>query len=320
MCTVRIVVAWVGAVLVLAGAIVAGVAVANATVFSASGFVRDYLTTLADGRVEEVLALPGVDTDGLDERMLHPRALESFSWQVVAETSDGGVHGVTVTFEGQGLEEQTTLQVERIGTRYGLFPEWGFARSPVTELSVTARGDTRLTVGEVPLELEEGGPERFAVLTPGIYVFAHESDFLTADEVTFAATGGTASVEVEITPSEAFLSAAQRALDEALRACTEQRVLFPTGCPFGFSIQNRVASEPQWSIDHLPDARLEPGDEIGSWTLTGVEGVAVLRVDVQSLFDGSVSTLEREVPFSAAYLLGFEGDTVVVVPDASAEG
>src|SRR5690606_4589067 len=145
MCTVRIVLVWVGAVVVLAASLVAGVAVANATVFSASGFVRDYLTTLADGRVDEVLALPGVDAHALDERMLDPAAIAAFDWRVLGEHDDGRVHRVSVAFDAPGVSERTTLHVERIGTRFGLFPEWGFAVSPVTALEVTMEGDTRVT-------------------------------------------------------------------------------------------------------------------------------------------------------------------------------
>ena len=314
MCSVRIVLGWVGAVVVLAGSIVAGVAIANATVFSASGFARDYLTTLADRRVAEVLALPGVDADGLDPRMLDPLALDTFRWQLVGDTETDGVHRVTVSFDSQGTQGRATLLVERIGTRFGLFPEWGFARSPVTALSVTTTGDERLTVGRLPLEVADGGPTVFAALTPGVYRFSHRSTFLTADEMTVAALGGEASVEVDIVPSATFLDAAQEAMAAALDACAEQPVLFPTGCPFGSAIENRVASDPEWTIGRMPQARLAPDGHLGTWALIGPEGVAHLRVDVQSLFDGSVSTLERDVPFSAAYRVGFDGSTVVLAP------
>lgn len=312
MCTVRIVLGWVGAVVVLAGSIVAGVAIANATTFSASAFVRDYLTTLADGRVDEVLALPGVDAGGLDERMLDPLALEGFTWQIVSDVEAGEVHRVTVSFASRGLQDRATLQVRRVGSRFGLFPEWGFARSPVTALSVTTTGDARFTVGRLPLELADGDPVVFAALTPGAYVFSHDSVFLTADEATVAARGADASVELEIRPTEAFVDAAQEALAADLTACAEQRVLFPTGCPFGYAIENRVASDPQWTIQRMPQARLAPDENVGAWLIPGAEGVAHLRVDVQSLFDGSVTTLEKDVPFSAAYRVGFDGSAVVL--------
>src|SRR5690606_42009039 len=127
MCTVRIVIGWVGAMVVLAGSIVAGVAIANATEFSASAFARDYLTSLADGRVDEVLALPGVDAEGLDQRMLDPLALDTFSWELVGDTEADGVHRVTVAFTSGSTSGRATLHIERVGTRLALFPEWGFA-------------------------------------------------------------------------------------------------------------------------------------------------------------------------------------------------
>lgn len=296
----------------LAGALIAGVAVANATVFSASGFARDYLTTLADGRVDEVLALPGVATHGLDERMLDPLALQPFRWQVTGESTEGDEQHVAVSFAGADTEAHATLYVERIGTRFGLFPEWGFSRSPITALSVTASGDTRFTVGALPLEVADADPVRFAALTPGFYSFTHESPYLTSEEVVVAATGGAASVDVHVTPNAAFIAAAQQALAAKLGECTAQAVLFPTGCPFGFAITNRVASDPQWSIDPLPEPELVTGKEIGSWAFREVTGVAVLRVEVQSLFDGSVSSLEQEVPFSTAYRVGFDGVVLVL--------
>lgn len=320
MCTVRIVLGWVGAVVVLAGSIVAGVAIANATVFSASAFVRDYLTTLADGRVDEVLQLPGVDSGGLDERMLDPLAIETFGWQIVGDSDTDGVHRVTVAFGSAGAQGRTTLLVERVGTRFGLFPAWGFARSPMTALRVTTTGDERLTVGRLPLQLADDGPATFAALTPGVYRLSHHSEFLTADEVTVVALGGDASADLDIVPSPAFLDAAQKALDAALTACADQHVLFPTGCPFGHAIENRVASEPQWTITRMPTVRLLPDRSTGVWALTGADGVAQLRVDVQSLFDGSVSTLETEVPFSAAYRVGFDGSAVVLAPAVDSAG
>ena len=314
MCTVRIVLGWVGAVVVLAGSIIAGVAIAGATAFSASAFARDYLTTLADGRVNEVLELPGVDAEGLDRRLLDPLAVGTFSWEIVGDVESAGVHRVTIAVTAAGAEGRATLHLERIGTRFGLFPEWGFARSPLTELRVTTTGDERLTVGQLPLEVTDGGPATFAALTPGVYRFAHHSAFLTADEVTVTALGGEASVDLDIVPSAAFVDAAQEALDAALTACADQHVLFPTGCPFGYAIENRVASEPEWTIAQVPSARLLPHEHVGSWAVTGADGVAHLRVEVQSLFDGSVSTLERDVPFSAAYRVGFDGSTLVLAP------
>ncbi|PZQ89040.1 MAG: hypothetical protein DI534_09695 [Leifsonia xyli] len=310
----RIVLGWVGAAVLLLGAIVGGVVAANATAFSASGFVRDYLDALADGRVDEVLALPGVDSAGLDARLLDPLALTAVDATVVDDTERGGVHRITVAFSASGESARATLQVERIGTRFGLFPEWGFAVSPITALSVATTGDGRLTVGRLPLDLGSGAPTVFAALTPGVYTLTHRSEFLTATPVTIAASGGEASVQLDIGPNAAFVAAAQSAMEAQLTSCTTQQVLFPTGCPFGFAIENRVVSAPRWTISQMPDATIAASDKLGLWAVPPADGVAHLSVEVQSLFDGSVTTLEKDVPFSAGYRIAFDGSTVVLDP------
>ena len=312
MCKVRIVLRWVGAVAVLAASLFVGIAIANATVFSASAFVRDYLTTLAAGRVDEVMDLPGVEAAGLDERMLDSRAIDGFTWELVGDTEVRGVHHVTVEFSAHGARGRATLSVTQVGSRFAVFPRWGFATSPVTSVSVATTGDTRLTVGRLPLEVAEGGPVAFAALTPGVYTLSHESRFLAAGPVTIVADGAAASVDLAIEPRPAFVEAANDALAAELRACAEQHVLFPTGCPFGYAIENRVVSEPEWTITRMPTARLVSTDEVGLWAVRGSQGVARLRVEVQSLFDGSISTLEQDVPFSITARVAFEGDAVLL--------
>lgn len=313
----RIVLGWVGAAAVLVGAIAGGVLVANATAFSASAFVRDYLGALAEGRVEEVLALPGVDADGLDDRLLDPRSYAGVQAEVVSDDVRADVHRVHVRLGVEGAQGEAVLQVERVGTRFGLFPEWGFAVSPVTPLTVVPSGDTRFTVGSLPLEASGGDAVTFAALTPARYTVAHASEFLSASPVTVVAAGAPREVALDIRPSEVFVAAVQEAVEADLTACTEQRILFPSGCPFGFAIENRVASEPRWTIAGMPDATVAPSDRVGTWAVPGAEGVAHLSVEVQSLFDGTISTLEKDVPFSAAYRIAFDGDRVVLDPALS---
>ncbi|MFT4030777.1 MAG: hypothetical protein QM675_12970 [Protaetiibacter sp.] len=310
----RVVWGWVGAAAVLAGAIAGGVAAANATAFSASGFVRDYLAALSAGRIDEVLALPGVDAEGLDERMLDPLAITSFDWSIEDDTERAGVHRVRVRVTAGDETASAVLEIERIGTRFWLFPDWGFATSPVTALTVTTTGDARFTVGSLPLELTADAPTTFAALGPAVYTLSHRSEYLTADPVAVAATGGVASVRLDIVPDDAFLAAVQDAVESDLLACATQTVLFPTGCPFGFAIENRVVSEPGWTIIEMPRATITPSDGLGLWAVPPADGVAHLSVEVQSLFDGSISTLEQDVPFSASYRIAFDGSTVVLAP------
>lgn len=306
--------AWAGAAVAVALAVVGWVAVANATVFSASSFARDYLDALRTDRIDEVLTLPGVDANGFDVRLLDPLAVDSFDYELGTDAEVAGVHRIEVSFSTGASRGEATLEVERVGTRFGLFPEWGFATSPVTALSVTVTGDARLTVGELPLEVADGGPLTFAALTPGAYLFTHESEFLTAEPVTVVASGEQVSAELDVVPSDHFLAEVQAAVEADLTACAAQTVLFPVACPFGFAVENRVVSEPHWSITEMPTASIASSDRIGVWAVPPADGVAHLSVEVQSLFDGSVSTLEQDVPFEAGYLIAFDGDQVVLDP------
>lgn len=306
--------AWAGAVVAVALAIAGGVAIANATVFSASSFARDYLDALSSDRVEEVLALPGVDSAGLDGRLLDPLAVEGFDYELGPDVEAGGVHRIPVSFSSPTGRGEATLQIEQVGSRFWLFPEWGFAVSPVTPLTVALTGDTRVTIGELPVEVESGGPVTFAALTPGVYRLAHESRFLTSDPVVAIASGAAAEAALDIRPSDEFTEQVQAALEADLTACAEQTVLFPIRCPFGNAIENRVVSDPVWTITEMPTAAIAASDRIGIWAVTPAAGIAHLTVQVQSLFDGSISTLEKDVPFQAGYLIGFDGDEVVLDP------
>jgi hypothetical protein len=73
-------------------------------------------------------------------------------------------------------------------------------------------------------------------------------------------------------------------------------VLQPTGCPFGIVVDDRISGDPQWSFDDYPEITVEPGAE--SWVIPAVQGDAHLEVDVQSLFDGSITPYDADVPFS----------------------
>jgi hypothetical protein len=102
---------------------------------------------------------------------------------------------------------------------------------------------------------------------PGSYVFGHDTPFLHASDVTVLAdeVGAVLDATVDVQAGPAFASA----LDDEVRAhlddCSTQQVLFPTGCPFGKTITNRVVSDPVWTIAAYPELHIEPGTEFGTW-------------------------------------------------------
>lgn len=310
----RAVVAW-GVVFALALGVSAGaVVVLNATVFGAAGFVRVYLEAVARGDAAGALGMPGVAVDPqLRDDFLVDDALAGIAdlRDISVVAGGGGTEVVTVAWTAGDTAAESSFTVERIGTRLGLFPEWAFAVSPVATLELTVEHDARFDLNGVSAEsgVAAADPVGYAVLVPGVYRIDHTSTYLEARAVDVVADSASVfDATLEVLPADALLEEVTIEVEARLAECATQDVLFPTACPLGRAIPNRVVSTPEWSIVEYPEFTVEPGDDFGTWLVAGVDGVAHLTVDVQSLFDGSVSTLDEDVPFTATYLVRIEAD------------
>ena len=87
----------------------------------------------------------------------------------------------------------------------------------------------------------------------------------------------------------------QQRVDEFLTGCATQEVLQPTGCPFGFIVEDRIASTPTWSISRAASVEVVPDG--ANWRIPAADAVAHIEVDIRSLFDGSVRHVSEDVPF-----------------------
>ncbi len=290
----------------------------NATVFGPGDFVRVYLDALARGDAESALALPGVDAEGADDLLLDDDALSGLT--DIRQVSDidlgEGRHRVTVDWTAPSGSGTTAFEVERVGTRLGLFPEWGFAVSPVARLTLDVLHDPRFSVNGMDGTTGRvaAGAVEYAVLVPGSYLFGHETLFLQAEDLTLLVdeVGAVLDATLDVQDGPAFATALADEVREHLTECTTQHVLFPTGCPFGKSISNRVISDPVWTMVSFPELEIEPGTEFGTWRAGPGSGTAHLVVDVRSLFDGAVSTLDEDVAFAVTYTGRIDGDVVML--------
>ena len=305
----RAVVAWVVVVVLAVGAAAGAVAALNATAFGAAGFVRIYLEALARGDAAGALSLPGVTVEpGLRDDFLVDAALAGPSdvHEITVAAGAADTEIVTVAWARGATEAVTAFTLERTGSRLGLFPRWAFAVSPVATLRPTIEHDPRFDLNGVP-SVED--PAGFAVLVPGLYRADHHSTYLRAESVDLVADrpGSELDATLDVQPADGFRAAIAAQLRVELDACATQQVLFPTGCPLGHAIANRVVSAPAWSIVEYPDPAVGPGAEAGSW-LAPVSFVSHLTVDVQSLFDGSVSTFDEDLPVTATYVVAIGAD------------
>lgn len=290
----------------------------NATVFGPGDFVRVYLDALARGDARSALDLPGVDAAGADDLLLDDDVLTGLTdiRQLSDDDLGDGLHRITFAWTAPAGDGTTEFEVERIGTRLGLFPEWGFAQSPVATVSLDMQHDPRFTVNGVAETTgrDAAGAVDYAVLVPGSYVFGHASTFLRASEVTVTGdeVGAVLDAVIDVQAGPPFAAALGDEIHTHLDECATQQVLFPTGCPFGQTITNRIVSDPEWTIAAYPELQISPGASYGTWVAGPAPGTAHLVVDVRSLFDGSVSTFDEDVVFEVTYTATIDGSTLVV--------
>ena len=320
----RAVVPWVVAGLLLVASATGIVVLLNATTFGPSAFVRIYLEAVARGDATGALGMPGVTVDpSLRTDLLNDDAqlgLAQLREVSVEPAARDGILNVTFSWLAPKGPGQTTFAVHQIGTRFGMFAEWGFAEPPVAELSLTVEHDERFEVNGMPAitGIAASAPVGYAVLVPGVYRLGHHSTYLKAAAVTVTAAQPKTELDatLDVQPAAAFVEEVTPEVHDLLADCATQEVLFPTACPLGLFVDNRIVSEPRWSIVEYPEITIEPGPQFGTWVVTDSPFTAHLVVDIQNLFDGSVTTFDSDLPFEARYLITIRADdeTLQILP------
>lgn len=317
------VIGWVGAAALLGGALLAALGGLNQSVYGASNFVQRYLSAIADDDLATAATTPGValNADALAElglptdvstAMLRSGIVDSgpADVRIVEDVQhDDGTHSVTASYRIGTSIAETTFEVKPIEPLYGVLHRWAFAESPLAIIDVTAAHSPQFTVGDLTLDTRATKPEDelenftqttpYLAIAPAAYEFEYDSQLLQAPHVTaVAAPGKRGAVTVDAQPTQAFVDRVQAQLDLYLQGCVEQQVLNPTDCPFGIDIDDRILSAPVWSMVASPTVTLTAGES--AFEMPATAGTAHISVEVQSLFDGEVSTLEEDRGFTVA--------------------
>lgn len=291
----------------------------NATLYSASGYVRSYLDSLARHDVDGALEFAGTVAagDASDELLVADALGDLSDLQLVSDEADAqGVHRVIYSFTSGGKTGESTFSVRPQGTLLGMFATWSFESSPLGVLQVVPQHGTSFTVNGVKVQAAEPDlPVPYLVFAPNTYELSSKSLYLEAapTAVTASQPGAAVIASVKLLPTKAFVAQVQKELNKYLDDCATQQVLLPTGCPFGEEVGNRIVSTPAWSMAHYPKVTLVPGTAAGSWLMPPTDAAAHLVVDVKSLFDGSVSTFDEDVPFVSSYVVTFLPDDKLLI-------
>lgn len=317
-------------VLLLAAVGAAGAAVYQ-DFYSPTAFVLRYVQELANGHTADALAIPGVTVDSSEleasglplhasDALLRPAALGTLTDVRAISTADhDGETFVTVGYRAGGHRGTTEFAVERDGW-IGVAPGWRFARSPLAVIDLTVRGSMQFSVNGFEVDKRQASNEASAnalapvpmlVFSPGLYSVTVDTPIADSSGVAVLANSSMTStpIDIQATPTASFQKAVTTQVDGFLSACARQQVLQPTGCPFGYVVENRVIGLPTWSIAAQPAVTLQP-DGAG-WRIQTTTAVSHIRVDVRSIFDGSVKHVDEDVPFLVT-------GTVTIQPDGSA--
>lgn len=301
---------WLALCVLVVGGFLGVVSALNTGLYSAGGFVGRYLEALERSDIAAALTMPGVTVPaGASDVALTRQALRGPAAHRilrVTEDTDGG-RTVTAEYELGSRTFRTDFSVRPAAPLFLFFSAWRFAETPVAVLTVEVRNDTGFRLNGVPADAGGDGVAELAVLTPTLAVLDQDEEYLQADEVpvpVVSRAGARAAVEVRA--SDEFVASVQDEIDAFLDDCAAQQVLQPAGCPFRRVVDDRILDRPQWSITAYPEIDISPAD--GGWLVSPTPAIAHITVDVVSLFDGSVSTLDEDVPFEVSYRIELRDD------------
>lgn len=302
----------------------------NQSLFSASGFVSQYLSALSRHDAASALSMPGVKDklpEDADISLLRGSAMGDLSnIQITKVSGNDDKTTVTASYLVGGEKKTGTFVLKRTGTMMGLFESWAFAELPVATAKVSVWHDASFDVGNSGLiDLRSttsakeatvwGGTGTYLLFAPGNYVFDHTSTWLTAKQVVVnvASPGDTEEVVVDVQANKALNKRVQKEVDDFLDSCVKQHVLQPTGCNFGYQTGNRIVGKPTWEVAEYPAIEVVPGTT--TWAVNNA--VAKLRItgEVQSLFDGTISPLDEIVDavFNINITIRSDGSLAIVL-------
>jgi len=262
----------------------------NLTLFSATSFVTSYLKALESSDYGLAASHAGLTR----APQILPLASEALENPRIVGTSSLPTGELVIQADYElGDDTHSTVFVVNGGEPIlWFFDTWRFSRQPLANLQFAVIGDERVSVNGTDLDVGDlGVPPRTTVLVPGIYSSSLETEWVQAEPMVsvMAEVGAPAGVRLVVWPTNALMENTTGALEAYLDGCAAQAVLQPAECPFGVSISDRVVGAVQWTILDYPEIDLRLSADRATWTMVAESGVAEVTVQVQSLFDGSIT-------------------------------
>lgn len=306
---------WGGAAAALLGLGAASFALAAVVTATPEAHVLRYLDALADDDLVAAARLAGLPDDaplpiGDDGEPDIVRIIERL------ETAGDEVR--VLAEYGSAQDAVTAVFTLTPGPAHvGIVPVWQFARSPIATTAVEVDQHDRVSVnGHVVQTPEAGQSVDVTVFVPSLVTARVVEPHVQSAPVSLRVDGSSrVGIELEAEPTALLRRVVVSELEQFLVECTKQRVLLPTGCPFGRAVTERVVEPPVWQLVSSPDVEIVPGLTPGRWGVVGDAEVR-LTVQVQRLRDGRLSDLDETVTasISGEVVLTDEGPELTIYP------
>lgn len=272
---------------------IAGVLGLNSSVYSPARVVVDYVDAVESGDYETALSIAGITAQ--------PDVLPSISVPVTGSTITGTQTvnaeqtAIGVAYVVESKPVQSRFDLERGDRIAGLFDSWSFVTAPTATIMTDGGGMSEVLINDT---LVRSGDE-VTVLVPGVYEMSAGNQWLHTETETrvIARPGDSVEVSLTVEPTDALITEVTVAIDEYLQECSNRDVLQPASCPFGTTVNDRVVGVPSWTISVLPQIVVTPTDDMSVVSVSARAGVATVTGTIQSLFDGSLRPLNRDVVF-----------------------
>ena len=324
---VRIVLAAVGAgVVVVLGASVA-VSIINQVVFSPQKQVESYLDAIVAGDASDALAIGGVEESTGERVLLTDAVLKATEGRITGYTitqvgSSGDTAIVTADIDQDGVTEETAYKLTKSGTTALFFDNWTL--EPVWLPSVTigvSPGIDEIDVNGTTVELSSDAQEIGYVellAFPGDYVIANAGDdeWLSAEPQTVQAglSAVTGDARLSLEPTAKFTSSVDEQVAEYLAGCAAQKILDPDDCPIRVYDYGTI-TDVVWTIDEPAVTSLgsmyddewniftdNRGSATVTYTNTDYRGQATPeKATVDFSIDGDVTMVDGAPVFSSLY-------------------
>lgn len=306
---------WGGAAAALFGLGAVSFALAVFATATPEAHVLQYLDALADDDLTAAARLAGLPADaalplGDDGEPSIVRIIERID-------ADDGSARVLAEYGTEGDAVTAVFALEPGPAHLGLVPVWQFARPPVTTAIVGVDQHDRVRVNGVLAQTPEAGePVSLAVFVPSLVTARVVEPHVQAAPVSRRVDGSTTTtIELEAETTALLQRVVALEVEQFVLDCTEQRVLLPTGCPFGRTVTERVVDLPRWQLVAGPEVAIVPGRAPGRWSVIG-EAELRLTAQVQRLRDGRLSDLDETVTanLSGEVVLTADGPELTIYP------